>query len=327
MLACLISTIPATYTIQVQDNVPGPVGPCVSFPFTIRLGMDNAVTPTVATSQPTCSPVDDGTVTLTYPFVAPTVAQGGGFTHTISPGISYVLTDGTNTYLENGTTGTPPLMQSMGSGVKTFANLAAGTYSARFEQGFPTPVCSSAVVNGIALVNTSPVVITESVPPTAGQIRFWVTGGTEEYTATIWQGVTFIDVIENIPSGVEQVYATTAGAYTLIVTDSRPTVACQETLAVNAPRLEVSIHSFIPEVRMYPNPARDRTRVDYDFVNAENGELEVTDLTGRRLGFWTLKGAQGSIELNLHGWSEGVYVCTVRSNTGMLKTFKLAVTR
>jgi len=78
------------------------------------------------------------------------------------------------------------------------------------------------------------------------------------------------------------------------------------------------------DVTLRPNPARERTVLTLG-GEPKNAEVVVTDVNGREVHRSTA--ADVRIELDVRGWSEGVYFVTVREAAGTSVTRKLVVTK
>ncbi|MBK6629006.1 MAG: T9SS type A sorting domain-containing protein [Flavobacteriales bacterium] len=62
-----------------------------------------------------------------------------------------------------------------------------------------------------------------------------------------------------------------------------------------------------PLLGAYPNPAQDRVMISYP-EGAELGTLEFFDAQGRLMRTIALQGRKAFVEVDLGGWSEGLYL-------------------
>ncbi|MBK9700837.1 MAG: T9SS type A sorting domain-containing protein [Flavobacteriales bacterium] len=65
--------------------------------------------------------------------------------------------------------------------------------------------------------------------------------------------------------------------------------------------------NMAPLLGAYPNPAQDRVMISYP-EGAERGTLEVFDAQGRLMRTIALQGRKAFVEVDLSGWSEGLYL-------------------
>jgi photosystem II stability/assembly factor-like uncharacterized protein len=81
----------------------------------------------------------------------------------------------------------------------------------------------------------------------------------------------------------------------------------------------------------FPNPFRERTRIDFDIPSASHVRLEIYDLNGRLVSVMMdehlSKGAHSFVLENSGGeLPPGIYICRIQTN-GMIQAEKLVVTR
>ena len=79
-------------------------------------------------------------------------------------------------------------------------------------------------------------------------------------------------------------------------------------------------------MKMYPNPASESVNVTFSAENAENGVVSVMNLMGQTVYTSNVEVNEGynMINIPVKQFSEGVYMVTLRTNTG-ISTQKLIV--
>jgi len=83
---------------------------------------------------------------------------------------------------------------------------------------------------------------------------------------------------------------------------------CQEDdpVSITAPQ------QSIKEMSVYPNPARASVTLSYDIgQSASRVSFMVTDVTGRAVHQQALAGIAGTVQVDTHTWTSGVYLCRI----------------
>ena len=83
---------------------------------------------------------------------------------------------------------------------------------------------------------------------------------------------------------------------------------CQEDdpVSITAPQ------QSIKEMSVYPNPARASVTLSYDIgQSASRVSFMVTDVTGRAVYQQALAGIAGTVQVDTHTWTSGVYLCRI----------------
>lgn len=133
-----------------------------------------------------------------------------------------------------------------------------------------------------------------------GEIAVTVTGGVEPYTFE-WTGPTG-------STGAEDPDDLGAGDWTLEVTGGD---GCTTSIVVSVP---VGLQEWqVPQFAVSPNPTRDTYRVQ--FSRPFNGQLELTDVTGRRIDL--LQVESSVVQGTLAGKPAGVYLLRAMDQQGM----------
>ncbi len=133
-----------------------------------------------------------------------------------------------------------------------------------------------------------------------GEIAVTVTGGVEPYSFE-WTGPTG-------STGAEDPDDLGAGDWTLEVTGGD---GCTTSLVVSVP---VGLQEWqAPQFAVSPNPTRDSYKVQ--FSRPFNGQLELTDLTGRRIDL--LQVESSVVQGSLAGKPAGVYLLRAMGQQGM----------
>jgi hypothetical protein len=172
------------------------------------------------------------------------------------------------------------------------------------------PVPSGFIISGDTLVIT-PQQYTYSVALAAGESVNWiVTGG----NLISGQGTASVVVTWNQtpPNSISAAITNVLGcgdtvSQPILVTGS---VGLGETHAI--------------AMRLYPNPARDRIRMD--FTSATKREIRITDAAGRLMGSWNSTDIRMEIPLE-STWPEGLYQVMVTGENGALTQTRFVLIR
>lgn len=97
---------------------------------------------------------------------------------------------------------------------------------------------------------------------------------------------------------------------------------CTDTLC-STTSLQAQMDQFGQDVVIYPNPAVDRLYVELK-QGFKHPELIISSIDGKSLLSRTLSRGQNEVPLDI---GPGIYVCSVASQEGILKTTKLVITR
>ena len=82
-------------------------------------------------------------------------------------------------------------------------------------------------------------------------------------------------------------------------------------------------------LRLAPNPAVQSTKVHYQYGNGqfESRQIEVFDLTGRKVRSFNVADASGSLQLDMSDYAGGVYIVVMKEDGALLQHQKLTITR
>jgi hypothetical protein len=151
--------------------------------------------------------------------------------------------------------------------------------------------------------------------------------GATTYTWTIPTGITIVSG-QGTPT-ITVNFNNTAASRTIRVTANNACglSASRSLTVVSAacPRIG-DVRSAISNVQAYPNPVQDLLSVEFDSNSEEQFNLNVQDLSGRRILTQSVSSLVGTnkVELDLSGLSSGVYLLTVQS-ADQLSQLKIVV--
>lgn len=80
---------------------------------------------------------------------------------------------------------------------------------------------------------------------------------------------------------------------------------------------------FVPEIHIYPNPARNEAKVSFTLNNSSNAEINIIDLTGRIVStqrFGLLAKGQHELSCNITDLQEGSYIIQLNTGAGSAAT-------
>jgi|GEM_PF-2875934 len=77
----------------------------------------------------------------------------------------------------------------------------------------------------------------------------------------------------------------------------------------------------------FPNPAKEKLKIDYNIGKEESATLEVYNLVGKRIYHQSLTRATGYVELDVSDWESGVYFCRLYIDEEKNYLQKIAVTK
>ncbi|MBP8066217.1 MAG: T9SS type A sorting domain-containing protein [Flavobacterium sp.] len=76
-----------------------------------------------------------------------------------------------------------------------------------------------------------------------------------------------------------------------------------------------------------PNPAKEVTKVIYNYKNAETAKtIEIRDMQGRFLNVWEVKTQTGTIEIDCTRYAGGQYFILMKENDTVIKQSRLLIT-
>jgi hypothetical protein len=78
---------------------------------------------------------------------------------------------------------------------------------------------------------------------------------------------------------------------------------------------------------LFPNPAKQIVNIRYKSNEKENIQIVICDLSGKEVYNKTMSANAGENEesINLNGFTNGMYFCTIKSNNTLIGTKKLVV--
>ena len=82
-------------------------------------------------------------------------------------------------------------------------------------------------------------------------------------------------------------------------------------------------------LRLAPNPAVQSTKVHYQYGSGkfESRQIEVFDLTGRKVRSFNVADATGVLQLDMSDYAGGVYIVVMKEDGAVLQHQKLTITR
>ena len=215
----------------------------------------------------------------------------------VNPNFGGGITGGTPSYtLQWNPTGT-------GSG-QTVNNLSAGTYS-----------LSVTDANGCLKVDTflvtEPDVLVSNVTQNGATLTVNVTGGTTAYTYS-WRETS--NPTQHLQGGTTYMVLN-PGTYYCLVTDANACETMSNSFTYDNP---TSIAESKISLKIYPNPFREQTTIDFGRVIID-GDLKVIDILGNVVDVYELKN-QRELVIEKGTKSKGVYFVEVKINND--KIFK-----
>jgi hypothetical protein len=99
--------------------------------------------------------------------------------------------------------------------------------------------------------------------------------------------------------------------------------ACSET---SAGKFKSTATTFdgAKSVVLFPNPAKEEVNIHYQGL-AQDATIELYDLTGRNLAFFTVKNNNGILNVPTGSYPSGVYVVVVHSDNAIVTQQKLVI--
>jgi len=80
-------------------------------------------------------------------------------------------------------------------------------------------------------------------------------------------------------------------------------------------------------LNIYPNPIKERAKIEFNFQSDEDATLEVFDLMGRKMFTQTLTQNKGVVEINATAWESGIYFCKLFVDDEIFFIKKIIVTK
>jgi uncharacterized delta-60 repeat protein len=275
----------ATYTVTATQ-----VGPC-SVTQTYTFGV---VCPTMSFANSTASNAIIGSI---YSFNASVSGNTLPVTYSISPALPTGLVLNTST---GQITGTPTNLSSSTTYIVTATQSGPCTTTRNYTFGvvcptltFTNTTASNATIGSVYNLNVS------------------VGGNTQPVTYSVSPALP-TGLILNVNTGqisgtpTEAIASTT---YTITADQGNGCTAIQNyTFAVESPN---ALSSFQSAFQLYPNPTRDKFRIE---SNITNFEYDILDAQGRKLE--SNKKGNSNEEISLLPYSSGLYMLRIRSSQG-----------
>jgi hypothetical protein len=76
-------------------------------------------------------------------------------------------------------------------------------------------------------------------------------------------------------------------------------------------------------VNLYPNPNNGKMLIDYNLLS--DGQLRISDVTGKIIGTYTLNATERNADINMESLQNGVYLYTVINEQGLVKTGRIVI--
>ena len=217
----------------------------------------------------------------------------------VNPNFGGGITGGTPSYtLQWNPTGT-------GSG-QTVNNLTEGTYSLSVTD-------ANGCLKVDTFVVTEPDVLVSNVTQNGATLTVNVTGGTTNYSYS-WRET--LNPNQHLQGGTDYIVLV-AGTYYCIVTDANSCEATSNSFTYTSDN-PTSIAESEISLRIYPNPFREQTTIDFGRVIID-GDLKVIDILGNVVDVYELKN-QRELVIEKGTKSKGVYFVEVKINND--KIFK-----
>ncbi len=86
----------------------------------------------------------------------------------------------------------------------------------------------------------------------------------------------------------------------------------------SSPSSAVKENALTSQIRVYPNPARERVMIDLDAFNGKMQKIELVDATGHQVISPVLSPSGKSVDLSLNDLSEGVYFVRMYTDKGII---------
>jgi hypothetical protein len=87
----------------------------------------------------------------------------------------------------------------------------------------------------------------------------------------------------------------------------------------------VNDNEIARDIKIYPNPANNSITVEYSFNNTQKGQIEVYNLTGRKIVSQLLNGNENRVILNTNNWESGIYTYKIIVDNNIVMINKLTI--
>ncbi|MBK8403137.1 MAG: T9SS type A sorting domain-containing protein [Saprospiraceae bacterium] len=93
------------------------------------------------------------------------------------------------------------------------------------------------------------------------------------------------------------------------------------------PELTVSVSEVpvLPEVYVFPNPARDRMHISVREESSNAGRLQIYNTAGQRIKESAMVSGMNEYEIEVSGWQSGIYFYVIYLNDGRMMNGKFVV--
>jgi hypothetical protein len=93
------------------------------------------------------------------------------------------------------------------------------------------------------------------------------------------------------------------------------------------PELTVSVREIpvLPEVYVFPNPARDKIHISVLEGNSNAGRLQIYNTAGQRIKESVMVSGMNEYEIEVSGWQSGIYFYVIYTNDGRMMNGKFVV--
>jgi hypothetical protein len=296
----------------------------ILFPASIPAG--STVSVTANSSCPFSSPVRSKGISSGIPNV-PQVINGPGAGQCGQTGVSYsispvVLATGYNWTISCGTIAGPTNLS--GVTVDWPANFTVCTLSVSASNACGTGGIRTLGVLGVPAI---PAAIIGNASPCANGVEVYSTAGSSGatgYTWTLPAGAVILGPANGNSILVQ--WGSASGNITVRATNSCGNSGARTLSCTISCRMSQVNASRNPEIKMYPNPAVDRTTLEISSGAEEQLMISITDATGRIVSekMLTLSGGMNRFDFDLSGLSKGIYF--VHADAASIReTIKLSI--
>lgn len=96
-----------------------------------------------------------------------------------------------------------------------------------------------------------------------------------------------------------------------------------DTITVNLDKLA----SEIKCMSLFPNPARDKVRIEINIVKWKERSLQVFNLSGQEVSSSIIPPSRANYEMDVTGWKEGLYIFRLFEEGRFIQSEKLLIAR
>lgn len=96
-----------------------------------------------------------------------------------------------------------------------------------------------------------------------------------------------------------------------------------DTLTVNLDRLAIDMKCM----SVFPNPAKDKVRVEINVIKWKERQLQVFNISGRKVYDKTIPPGRANHEMDVTGWIKGLYLFRIFEEGRMIQSEKLLIAR